>query len=147
MLIDELRNRLKMAMKEKDKHKMDVLKLVIANIINEKIKKMSDLTQDEEMQILRREIKQMKETIQMASSTRKDIVDINQEKIKFLETFLPAQMSDDEVKKVVNETIVELGIVSPQKSDMGKIMKSVMSKLKGRTSNNVIHDIVVSKLV
>ena len=90
--------------------------------------------------ILQKEIKSRQEVIQIAIiGNRKDIIDANKAEILFLETFLPPQLTEDEIQALCVEVIYELRAKS--KSDMGKVMKALVPRIQGRAPNEKINQI------
>ena len=112
---------------------------------NEEIDKKKDLNDAEIQQIVARQIKQLKDVLQdFTASNRQDLVDKNKMEIDLLEKYLPAQMSDDELQKIVEQTIGGMGAVTA--GDTGKIIGAVMKQVAGRADGGRVRFIVVEKL-
>lgn len=119
------------AAKARDKARLSTLRMLKTALHNKEIDLMRQLNEAETMQILSQMVKQRKDSIeQFAKGGRQDLVDKEQEELKILQEFMPAQMSDDEVETLIKELIAETGAVSVK--DMGKVMKVLMPKIAGR---------------
>ncbi len=133
------------AMKSKDKVKIDVIKLVKASIQNEEINNKKELTDDEILSIITKQVKMRKDAIiDFEKASRDDLIDAYNNEIKILSTYLPKELTLDEVNKIINDAIDEIkpdGI-----KDMGKIMKEVSPKLKNRFDMSKVSSIIKEKL-
>jgi uncharacterized protein YqeY len=119
------------AAKARDKARLSTLRMLKTALHNKEIDLMRQPNEAETMQILSQMVKQRKDSIeQFAKGGRQDLVDKEQEELKILQEFMPAQMSDDEVEALIKELIAETGAVSIK--DIGKVMKMLMSKIAGR---------------
>ena len=144
-LIDSLQKDMIAAMKAKDKEKLSTIRMIKAALANEKIKAGHDLTPDEENIVLSRELKQRKDSLEeFEKAGREDSVKKLQAEIAVVKSYLPKQLSEDEVKDIVQETINEVGATS--KADFGKVMKAVMPKLKGKVDGKLVNKTVKSLL-
>lgn len=137
---------MKQAMKDKDKETLSVIRMVRASLQNELIKLGKDeLTEDEELTILSRELKQRKDSLQeFEAAGRDDLVEKTKKEIAILEPYMPAQISIDELKSLINETIQEIGASSMK--DMGKVMGAIMPKVKGKADGSQINKLVQESL-
>lgn len=137
---------MKQAMKDKDKETLSVIRMVRASLQNESIKLGKDeLTEDEELTILSRELKQRKDSLQeFEAAGRDDLVEKTKKEIAILEPYMPAQISIDELKSLINETIQEIGASSMK--DMGKVMGAIMPKVKGKADGSQINKLVQESL-
>lgn len=130
-LMNDIQSQIKDAMKSGDAKRRDALRLVYNALKNEYIEKRADLTPEEEITILTREAKKRREAIdaytQAGSPERAE-----QEayELEIIDAFLPAGLTEDDVKKMIDELVAELQITS--KKDLGKLMKALMPKIKGR---------------
>ena len=129
---DEVRKAMVDAMKAKDKDTKDTLSLLLAALKNKAIDKRADLTEEEEVQVILKEIKQTKESLEMTPSDRTDMIEECKRRLAVLETFAPKMMDADEIKAVVESVLSELGITAPTAKDKGRIMKELMPKVKGK---------------
>ncbi|GAA0330869.1 GatB/YqeY domain-containing protein [Oceanobacillus sp. FSL W7-1293] len=145
-LLDRLNQDMKQAMKNKDKETLSVIRMVKASIQNESIKLGKDtLSEDEELTILSREVKQRKDSLQeFKNAGREDLVEKTEKELEILEQYLPKQLSDEELTSIIQETIKEVNADSMK--DMGKVMGSVMPKVKGQADGTKIKQIVEQQL-
>lgn len=143
---DRLNQDMKQAMKNKDKETLSVIRMVKASIQNESIKLGKDtLSEDEELTILSREVKQRKDSLQeFKNAGREDLVEKTEKELEILEQYLPKQLSDEELTSIIQETIKEVDAGSMK--DMGKVMGSVMPKVKGQADGTKIKQIVEQQL-
>lgn len=141
-LLTRLNDDMKQAMKNKDKEKLSVIRMLKASIQNESIKLgKSELLEDEDLTILSRELKQRKDSLQeFKSAGRDDLVEKLEMEIKIIQEYMPAQLTDEELAVIVQETIQETGASS--KKDMGKVMSAVMPKVKGKADGARINKLV-----
>ncbi|MCM2988928.1 GatB/YqeY domain-containing protein [Bacillus safensis] len=145
-LLEQLNSDMKLMMKNREKDKLVVIRMVKASLQNEAIKlKKDSLTGDEELTVLSREIKQRKDSLhEFSKANRLDLVDKVQKEIDILDVYLPEQLSDEELQTIVKETIAETGASS--KADMGKVMSAIMPKVKGKADGAVINRLVSEQL-
>ncbi|MEW6978495.1 GatB/YqeY domain-containing protein [Bacillus pumilus] len=145
-LLEQLNSDMKLMMKNREKDKLAVIRMVKASLQNEAIKlKKDSLTGDEELTVLSREIKQRKDSLhEFSKANRLDLVDKVQKEIDILDVYLPEQLSEEELQTVVKETIAETGASS--KADMGKVMSAIMLKVKGKADGAVINRLVSEQL-
>ncbi len=144
-LLDRLNDDMKQALKNKEKDRLTVIRMVKAAIQNEAINNRKDLSEEEEIQILMREVKQRKESLQEFNrANREDLVEKVENELDILSVYLPEQLSDGELEKIIIETIQELGALS--KKDIGKVMKAVMPKIKGKADGSKVNKLVMNHL-
>lgn len=141
---DEVRKAMVDAMKAKDKDTKDTLSLLLAALKNKAIDKRADLAEEEEVQVILKEIKQTKESLEMRPSDRTDMIEECKRRLAVLETFAPKMMDADEIKAVVESVLSELGITAPTAKDKGRIMKELMPKVKGKADGKLVNEIVGS---
>ena len=141
---DEVRKAMVDAMKAKDKDTKDTLSLLLAALKNKAIDKRADLTEEEEVQVILKEINQTKESLEMTPSDRTDMIEECKRRLAVLETFAPKMMDADEIKAVVESVLSELGITAPTAKDKGRIMKELMPKVKGKADGKLVNEIVGS---
>ncbi len=143
-LLERLNNDMKQAMKNKEKDKLSVIRMVKASLQNEGIK-LGQLSEDQELTVLTRELKQRKDSLQEFNSAgREDLVNKIQSEIEILEVYMPEQLSEEELIQIVNETIEEVHASS--KADMGKVMGAIMPKVKGKADGTLVNKIVQQQL-
>lgn len=140
--IDEVRQEMVTAMKNKDKERKDSLSMLLSALKNKAIDKRADLTEAEEFEVIAKEIKQTKETMETAPADRTDIKEQCQKRLNVYQEFAPAQMSEDEIKAVIGDVLAALGIDNPTGKDKGKVMKELMPKVKGRADGGLVNKIV-----
>lgn len=144
-LLEQLTNDMKEAMKAKDKVTLGVVRMVKSSVSNEQIKLGHDLTADEELAVLSREMKQRVEELESyKDADREDLGEEIQGQIDVLKRYMPEQMSEEEVVAVVKETIAEVGASS--KADLGKVMGALMPKVKGKADGKLVNQTVQSLL-
>ncbi len=140
--IELVRAEMVKAMKEKNKGRKDALSALLTALKNVAIDKRADLTEEEENAVVLKEIKQLKETLETAPADRTDIIEECNLRIKVLSEFAPQFMTEEEIKKVIQDVLNELGITEPTAKDKGKIMKELMPKVKGKADGKVVNDLV-----
>ncbi|API90577.1 MULTISPECIES: GatB/YqeY domain-containing protein [Virgibacillus] len=145
-LLETLNQDMKQAMKNKDKITLSVIRMVKASIQNETIKLGKDsLSEDEEMTILSREVKQRKDSLQeFKSAGRDDLVQQLETELDILQTYMPKQLTNEELEAIVQLTIEEVNATS--KKDMGKVMSAIMPKVKGKADGSQINKLVQKQL-
>ena len=145
MLLDTLNSDLVAAMKSKDKEKLAVLRMLKTALTNERIKLGHDLTSADEINVLSSQSKQRREAVtEFRQAGRDDLADQNEAEIKVIETYLPKQLSADEINALVDEVIKNVGATS--KADFGKVMKTLMPQVKGKADGSLVKQVVQSKL-
>ncbi|MGN1387580.1 MAG: GatB/YqeY domain-containing protein [Bacillus sp. (in: firmicutes)] len=145
-LLERLNNDMKQAMKNKEKDKLSVIRMLKAALQNEAIKLGNkELTEDEELTVLSRESKQRKDSLQEFSNAgRDDLVEKIRTEIKYVELYMPQQLTEEEVTNIVKETIEAVGATS--KADMGKVMGALMPKVKGKADGALVNKLVQQHL-
>jgi uncharacterized protein len=140
-LLDRLNVDMKEAMKNKEKQRLSVIRMVKSALQNEAIKLGKELTEDEALTVLNRELKQRKDSLhEFEKANREDLAEKVREEVVILKAYMPAQLSDDEVAEIVKSAIQEVGATS--KADMGKVMGVIMPKVKGKTDGSVVNRLV-----
>ncbi|WP_044894754.1 GatB/YqeY domain-containing protein [Bacillus alveayuensis] len=145
-LLERLNNDMKQAMKNKEKEKLSVIRMVKAALQNEAIKLgKSQLSEDEELTVLSRELKQRKDSLQeFENAGRSDLVEKVKTEIQILELYMPKQLTEEELVQLIKETIAEVGASS--KADMGKVMGAIMPKVKGKADGSLVNKLVLQHL-
>lgn len=148
MLIQKINKDLKEAMKNKDAQVVSVLRMLISAMHNEAIalkKKDEGLNEEEEIKVLKREAKKRKDSIeQFEKGGRSELADQEKKELEILQKYLPEEMSEKEIRKVVEEVMAEMGEVLP--SQFGKVMGTVMAKVKGKADGAVVSRVVKEAL-
>ncbi|MEB3100693.1 GatB/YqeY domain-containing protein [Ferviditalea candida] len=140
-LSERLNEDMKQAMKSQDKFRLSVIRMVRSSVKNLEIDERRTLSDDEVIGILKRELKQRKESLQeFANAGRDDLAETAKAEIAIISEYLPEQLSEGEIKQLVEQTIQEIGASS--KSDMGKVMGALMPKLNGRADGKTVNQIV-----
>lgn len=140
--IDEIRAEMVQAMKDKDKDRKDTLSLLLSALKNKAIDKRADLTPEEENEVIKKEIRQTKETRECAPVNRTDIIEQCDNRIRILNEFAPEEMSEDAIRVTIAQVLNNLGIESPSAKDKGKVMKELMPLVKGKSDGSVVNKIV-----
>lgn len=142
--IDFVRAAMVTAMKAGEKGRKDALSALLSALKKAAIDKRADLTEEEENAVVLKEIKQLKETLEFTPADRTDIIDECNIRLQVLSEFAPQFMSEEEIRKVINEVLQKLGITTPETKDKGKLMKELMPLVKGKADGKVVNDIVAS---
>ncbi|WP_413308680.1 GatB/YqeY domain-containing protein [Bacillus sp. 1P10SD] len=144
-LLERLNNDMKQAMKNKEKDKLSVIRMVKASLQNEAIKLGTELTEDAELTVLSREVKQRKDSLhEFDKAGREDLVEKLRTELAVVELYLPKQLSEEELSEIVTETISEVGAKS--KAEMGKVMAAIMPKVKGKADGSLVNKLVQQHL-
>lgn len=141
-MIEEVRAQMMEAMKNKDKDRKDALSMLLSALKNKAIDKRSDLTQAEEFEVVKKEIKQTKETMELAPEDRSDIKEACAVRLAVYQEFAPEEMSEEAIRVQVTEVLEALGIAEPSGKDKGKVMKELMPRVKGRADGGLVNKIV-----
>lgn len=145
-LLERLNNDMKQAMKNKEKDRLTTIRMIKASLQNEAIKLgKQELSEDEELTVLSREVKQRKDSLQeFEKAGREDLVEKTQIELKHVEVYMPQQLSEEEVTAIVKEAIAETGAAS--KTDMGRVMAVLMPKVKGKADGSLVNKLVQQHL-
>jgi len=143
---DEVRKAMVEAMKAHEKERKDSLSMLLSVLKNGRIDKREALTEAEEDAIIKKEIRQTQETIDLSPKDRTDIIESCKARIKVYEEFVPADMNEGQIREVIAETLKEAGITEPVKADKGKIMKVLMPKVKGKADGKLVNETLDSIL-
>ncbi|GAD15875.1 GatB/YqeY domain-containing protein [Lentilactobacillus otakiensis] len=143
---DKLLSDMKDAMKARDKVRLGVIRGIKAQVMNAKVADGNhDLTEDQINDIIMKEIKQQKESLEeFQKADRQDLVKDQEAKLKIAEEYAPKQLSEDEVEKIVQDTMSQVGAESM--ADFGKVMGAIMPKVKGKADGSVINKLVKKQL-
>ena len=148
MLKAQLKEELKQSMLARDAMKTSVLRMVISAIGYAEIQKGGagyEATDEDVLAVIQKEVKQHKDSIeQFKNAGRQELVDKESKELEILSTYLPAQMSEEEVKKLVIEAVKQTGATSP--ADMGKVMGALMAKVKGKADGGMVSKLVREQL-
>ena len=143
--IDQLNQDMKEAMKAKDKFRLSVIRMLKGALQKAEIDKEEALTDDEELSILSRELKQRKDSVnEFHEAGRDDLADQTAKEIEIVENYLPKQLSEEEITQAVKEVIDQVGASSMK--DFGKVMGTAVAKLEGQADGNQIQKVAKSLL-
>ncbi len=135
----------KVSMKNRDKETTSTLRMAVSELKKEEIDKRIDLEDEQVIQILQRMIKQRKDSYsQFSDAGRSELAEKEQNEIKILSEFLPEQLGEDELTKMVIDVVKETGATGPQ--DMGKVMGSLKQKIQGNADMGLVSKIVKENL-
>ncbi len=141
---DDLKAMIAASMKAGDKRRTSTLRMLLSAVANKEIELRSSKTPDEavnSVSLVQTMIRQRRDSIeQYEKGGRAELAAVEAEEIKILEEFLPAQLTAEEVETIVKETAGELGASSMK--DMGRLMKAVMAKVKGKTGGKAVQEAV-----
>ena len=140
-LVDEIQKDMYKAMKEKEKERINALRNIIGKLKYRYIDKGDKLTEQEEIKVIQSLAKQRRESIEMyKKGGRNDLVETETKELSIIEEYLPQAMSEEEVRRLVRETVKETGAESM--SDLGKVMPLVMKKGAGKVDGKIAQDIL-----
>jgi uncharacterized protein len=132
---------LKDSMKTKDKIRKNTITMVRAAIKQREVDERIELSDQDILDIMSKQLKEKRMAIEeFRKGDRQDLVDLTEIEIEILLKYLPQQLTEDEVEKIVRETIEEIDAKSMK--DIGIIMKAVMPKVQGKTDGKVVNKIV-----
>lgn len=144
-LLERLNQDMKQAMKNKEKDKLSCIRMVKASLQNEALKLGQELSEDEELTVLSREVKQRKDSLhEFEKAGREDLVEKIRTELQYVEEYMPQQLTEEEVSKIVQESIAEVGASS--KAEMGKVMAAIMPKVKGKADGSLVNKLVQQHL-
>ena len=144
-LKDQLTQDMKSAMKQKEHVRLSTIRLVRSAIKNREIELGQDLDDDEVLKVITTAVKQHKESIEhYKKGEREDLVKQEQAELEILESYLPQQMTENEVSALVKEAIEAVHATSMK--DIGKVMKYIMPKTQGRADGKMINQLVKNQL-
>ena len=136
---------LKESLKSCDKVKLSVVRMVLSSIKNKEIDKRAELSDDEALTVLSHAAKLRKESIEeFTKGGREDLVQKEREELRVIENYLPEQLSEDKLKEIAKEAILEASATSAK--EIGKVMKILMPRLKGQADGKIINKIVLQAL-
>lgn len=140
-LVDEIQKDMYKAMKEKEKERINALRNIIGKLKYRYIDKRDKLTEQEEIKVIQSLAKQRRESIEMyKQGGRNDLVETETKELSIIEEYLPQAMSEEEVRRLVRETVKETGAESM--SDLGKVMPLVMKKGAGKVDGELAQEVL-----
>ena len=141
-MADKVRSEMVAAMKNKEKDRKDALSMLLSALKNKAIDKREDLTEAEEFEVVKKEIKQTKETMELAPADREDIKEACEKRLAVYQECAPEEMSEEAVLAEVKAVLAALAIDAPSMKDKGKVMKELMPRVKGRADGGMVNKIV-----
>ena len=140
-LRERLDNDMKAAMKERDALRLSVIRMVKSEIRNEEIAKGTTLQDEDVLQVLSRQAKRRRESIeQYGKGGRTDLVEQEAAELRILSEYMPEQMDEAEIARVAREVISELHAAS--RADKGKVMGAVMPRVRGKADGKLVNQVV-----
>ena len=144
-LIDELKEDLDEAVRERDEDLRDAIRLILNSLQMAEKELQRPLTQDEELQVLQRERKRRVEAAEAYRAAGRDEQAEDEEyELEVLEDYMPDPLSDDDLEDIVDDVIAEVGATSMR--DFGRVMADVMPQVSGRADGSAVSQIVREKL-
>lgn len=145
MLRDRLTEEMKGAMKARDDIRLSVIRLVRSSVKNREIESRHELADGEIIEVISTLVKQRRESIRMfGEAGRADLVEKEEKELAVLLTFLPQQLTREEVESLVAKVVADCGAQGPK--DMGKVMKAIMPHVAGRADGSIVSAVVKEKL-
>ena len=145
MLADTIQKSLIEAMKARDALRVSTLRMLNSELKNAKIDKKSELTEEEILKVVQKEAKKRKDSIESYEKAgRSELAESEKKELEILQEYLPEQMSDEDLVKIVDEAVKGTGASSMQ--DMGKVMSAVMPKVAGMADGGRVSSLVKQKL-
>ncbi|SDW38382.1 GatB/YqeY domain-containing protein [Tepidimicrobium xylanilyticum] len=140
-LKEKLMEDLKTSMKNKNTVRKNAITMIRAAIKQVEVDRRIELNDEEILEIISKQVKEKKNALEdFKKGQRQDLVDLTEQEIEILLEYLPKQLTDEELKEIVVETINE--VKAKDIKDMGKIMKSIMPKIKGRADGSRVNEVV-----
>jgi len=144
-LEERLKQDLVLAMKEKDKKKLDVIRMVKAAVDLEHINKKCEITDELVLDVLNKQIKMRNDSVsEFEKAGRMDLVDQTKAELEILMTYMPEQLSQEEIEEVIESIFSE---IKPEGArDMGKVMKEATAQLKGKADMKLVSTMIKERL-
>jgi len=144
-LFDKISQDLIQAQKNRDSIRLSTLRMLKSDLKYKQIEKNSPLSEEEELMVLSSAVKKHKDSIeQFKQAQRNDLVAQEEAELNIILEYLPKQLSEEELTDLITQAIQESGAVS--KADLGKVMKIVMPKVRGRSDGKLVSSLVTAKL-
>lgn len=145
MLADKINNDLKEAMKNKDSFKLGVIRMIKGAMQLAKPNPRDELTDDDVIQVISKQIKMRKDAIeQFTSAGRMDLAEQNSQEIEVLNSYMPEQLSEEELMDIIDKVFEEVKPTSSK--DMGLIMKSITPLVKGKADMSLVNRLIKERL-
>ena len=141
-LIDQVRSEMMAALKAKNTEKKEALSALLSALKSKAIDKRADLTPEEEIAVVQREVKQLKETMETAPAGYEEVVETCRRKLEYYAVYLPKQMDEEEIRTTIKSVLDSLGLSAPTAKEKGIIMKNLMPLTKGKADGKLVNDIL-----
>jgi uncharacterized protein YqeY len=136
---------MKLALKSGDKLKLNITRLLKSDIRYKEIEKGQELSEEEVLEVLSSSAKKHRDSIeQFREGNREDLVKKEEDELNLILGYMPVQLSQEEIEKLIEESITEIG--AEGEKDIGKVMKTLMPKVKGKADGKAVNLLVTSKL-
>jgi uncharacterized protein len=140
-LTEKVRADMTAAMKAQEKERLSVIRMLQSALKNEQINAGHELSDEEAMSVIRKSVKQRQDSIEQYSNAgRNELADKERSEMEILKSYLPAEMSEEELESGLREIVASTGAQS--KKDLGKVMKEASARYKGRADGKKIQEIV-----
>ena len=137
----KLQQDLKEALRQRDEVRKRVLRMALTAIKNAEVEARGELTEDQILTLLQKEAKKREETLEaLAGADRPDLVAQERAELEVLRSYLPRQLSREEIEAAAREVIAQVGASGPR--DIGKVMRPLMAQLRGRADGRLVNQIV-----
>lgn len=143
-LMDDVRAGMMAAMKNKDKVRKDALSALLAAMKSKMIDNKGQLSEDDAIAVVAKEIKQLKETMDTAPESYVEVKEECAAKIAVLSEFMPKQMDVEEIKEVIRGVLATLGLEKPEAKQKGIIMKNLMPLVKGKADGKLVNEVLAT---
>ena len=140
-MIEKIRGEMVAAMKAKDKLRKDALSALLTALKNAAIDKREDLTEAEENAVIKKEMKQLKETLESCPADHEELIAEMNGRLAVLQEFAPEEMTEEQINTVIQDVLTKLEITSPTTKDKGKIMKELMPLVKGKADGGLVNQL------
>lgn len=140
-ILEQLAQDIKEAMKQKDSLRLSVVRMLKSSLKNEEIERGKALSEQEEISVLSRELKMRLDSLrEFEQAGREDLAEKVRQEVAIVKTYLPEELSEEELRKMILEVIQEVGATS--KKEMGKVMSQLMPKVAGRADGKKVNQLV-----
>lgn len=140
-MITKIKNDMKEALKAGEKLRLSTIRILISAINNERIEKKAELSNEEVVTVVQREVKMRRNAIEeYKKGARDDLVQQALQEIAMLEVYLPQQLSDEELEAMIKQAMAEVNVTSPK--EMGKLMAKLMPLIKGKADGTRVQAMV-----
>ena len=144
-LEDRILDDMKSALKAGRKEELGTIRMLRAQLKEERISKGSDLTEEDVMAVLQQAAKRRRESIHLyRKGNRQDLVDKEEQELALIQNYLPAQLSESEINQIITLTMQKLDITSEK--DIGKLMGAVMPQVRGKADGKMVQQLARTAL-